>query len=91
MIEREELKKIINDINMTIDEQYGTEMPNIELYSEAMDGVYGSDFICSLSFQRKAIVINYDELCRMYPYMDNDSIKAMLSNSADRTMKKLLY
>ncbi|MBP3897975.1 MAG: hypothetical protein J6D57_09155 [Mogibacterium sp.] len=90
MITKEELKEMISEINSRIDEQYGISAPKVDLYSVPDDGLNGVDHICSLSLRRRAIVINHDELCRMYPYMDKNSMKKLLASIVFRTIKELV-
>lgn len=91
MINKDEFEKIVRLVNEAIQKiEFNELLPEVTAYDAKIDGTYGVGSICSLSVRRKAIVINYDALTEMYPYMDEESIGEMFISLIRRIGRQFL-
>ena len=90
MISKNELSKVLAEVVDAVKSECGSDIPGIAQYDVTLDGRYGMDHICSLSIDRKIIVVNFERLRHTYPYMDADAIKDMLTNTIIRTIRSII-
>ena len=82
MIDINEFEQIVDKVNEAIQKEFDNMIPDVIAYDKTIDGRFGRGTICSLSAKRRNIVIDYDALVFMYPYMDRDTVESMLISMA---------